>query len=174
MFFVARNAMNLENTVKNPELLAEAQALALSNAGQLLKTSTKPGFQLERRANRGGRPKGSFSHRENPLKRELHKEGLEIVRAAITAAKGGDVGAQRLLIDRLLPHGRLLKIKLPRVRTSADAVEVLATILELAAAGVLTAAEAADFSSLARSLIEATAMQEILTRLEALEQRVPR
>jgi hypothetical protein len=164
--------MNLENAVKNPDLLAEAQALALSNAGALLKTPSKPVIQLERKVNRGGRPKGSFSQRENPLKKELHKEGLEIVRAAIKAAKEGDVSAQRLLIDRLLPHGRLLKIKLPRVRTSADTVEVLATILELAAAGVLTSAEAADFSSLARSLIEATTMQEVLNRLEALEQRV--
>jgi histone H3/H4 len=164
--------MNLENNVKNPDLLAEAQALALSNAEQLVETSTKPSFQLERRVNRGGRPKGSFSARENPLKKELHKEGLEIVRACITAAKNGNVSAQSLLINRLLPQGRLIKLRLPKVRTSADAVQVLATILELASNGVITSAEAADFSSLARSLIEATTMQEVLNRLEALEQRV--
>jgi hypothetical protein len=134
----------------------------------LLKNLPKPELQLRRK---GGRPKGSFSRREGPLWRELCKEGLEIVRAAVVSAKAGDVGAQRLLIDRLLPHGRLIKIKLPRVRTPADAVELLSTILGLAADGTLTSGEAADFASLARSLIEVTAMKEVLDRIEALEQR---
>jgi len=149
---------------------AEAQALALGGVDDLVKTLPKPDLQLRR--NVGGRPKGSFSRRESPLKRELHREGLAILKACIAAAKGGDVGAQRLLVDRLLPHGRLIKIRLPRVRTSADAVEVLSAILELASQGVLTSAEAADFSSLARSLIEAVTLREVLDRLETLEQRM--
>ena len=65
-----------------------------------------------------------------------------------------------------------MKIKLPRVRTSADAVEVLSTILELASQGVLTSAEASDFASLTRGLIEAVTLREVLDRLETLEQRM--
>ena len=57
--------------------------------------------------------------------------------------------------------GGFSKIRLPKVRTSADAVSVLATILDLTADGVLTCGEAADLSSLARSLIEATTLQEV-------------
>jgi hypothetical protein len=162
------------NAHENSQMVAEAQALMLDGVEGLLETLPKTDLKLRRNGNVGGRPKGSrnrYSRRENPLRRELHKESLEIVRAAITSAKGGDVGAQRLLIDRLLPHGRLIKIKLPRVRTPADAVELLSTILGLAADGTLTSGEAADFASLARSLIEVTAMKEVLDRLEALEQR---
>ncbi len=161
--------MNVEKTAGNSDLLDKAQALALSDAEVLLKTMPK--LDMPRR-NVGGRPRGSFSRRENPLKRELHKEGLAIIKACIAAAKGGDVSAQRLLIDRLLPHGRTMKIKLPRVRTSADAVEVLSTILELASQGVLTSAEASDFASLTRGLIEAVTLREVLDRLETLEQRM--
>ena len=94
--------MNVEKTAGNSDLLDKAQALALSDAEVLLKTMPK--LDMPRR-NVGGRPRGSFSRRENPLKRELHKEGLAIIKACIAAAKGGDVSAQRLLIDRLLPHG---------------------------------------------------------------------
>lgn len=160
--------MNLENARENPVNGVEAQALASDNAGVLLKTLPKPVL----RRNVGGRPKGSFSRCENPLKRELHKEGMAVVRAAIAAAKGGDVGAQRIIIDRLLPRERLVKLALPRVRTAQDALQALATILDYAAEGAITTAEASNLSSLARSFIEIDAVARLKEQVAALKSKV--
>lgn len=94
------------------------------------------------------------------------------MRAAIAAAKGGDVGAQRIIIDRLLPRERLVKLALPRVRTAQDALQALATILDYAAEGAITTAEASNLSSLARSFIEIDAVARLKEQVAALESKV--
>jgi hypothetical protein len=118
-----------------------------------------------------GRPKGSFSQRENPLKKYLHRNGMDVVKKCVELAKGGDVSAMRLCVERLLPlpRGRLVRLDIPRVRTAHDATEALAGVFNCATAGEISGAEASEYAQLGHALIQATTLQEILERLEKLE-----
>lgn len=120
--------------------------------------------------NRRGRPRGTYSARMSPLKRILDGDAKAILQATIDAAKSGDVGAQRLLLDRLLPRERLIKVALPRIRCAADALEALARILHATAAGVLSPSEGSAMAALTGRYLEIDAMQRLEERIAQLEQ----
>ncbi len=167
--------MNVEITRENHANGGEAQALALSEADTLLKSLTKParqGFHRGRSGNPGGRPKGAYSYRTNPLRGLLSKEGRSVLKAVIVAAKGGDMAAARIVIDRILPRERLIKIALPKVRGAADALQMLGIIVDSVSAGMLTSTEANNLATLARNYIEISASAEVMDRLAALEAKV--
>ncbi len=89
----------------------------------------------------------------------------------VKAALSGDVSAAKLLLDRVLPAVRTVKIKLPKIERAADAMNALSQLLESAAAGEITATEAEGLSKLARSYLETDAMARLEERLAAVERR---
>lgn len=163
--------MTLQATLENNEKRAEAVALVQTHADALLKNLPKrePGFQPGRSGNPGGRPRGAFSRRTNPLRGLLNTEARPVLKAVIAAAKGGDMGAARIVIDRILPRERLIKIALPKVRSAADALAALGIILDSVASGEVSANEAASLATLARAYVEISNATELMARLEALE-----
>ena len=95
-----------------------------------------------------------------------------MLKAVITAAKGGDMSAARIVIDRILPRERLIKIALPKVRSAMDALAALGIILDSVSSGEVSANEAASLATLAKTYVEISNATELAARLEALEAKV--
>ena len=52
----------------------------------------------------------------------LADDGADVVQAVLTAAKGGDMQAARLVLDRIVPvrKGRSIRLDLPTIESAAD------------------------------------------------------
>jgi hypothetical protein len=66
-----------------------------------------------------------------------------VVRAVIEAAKGGDMTAAKIILDRIAPpcRGRPVRLDLPPIVSAADLVKALAAVADAMARGVLSAEE---------------------------------
>lgn len=124
--------------------------------------------------NPAGRPRGAWSKRTSGvgLGGLMARRGKAVLNACITAALAGDVAAQRLILERLLPRERLIRIELPKVRGPQDALKALAILLDCAAEGSITSAEAANLSAVAQRYIDVSAAQALQERLALIEKRL--
>lgn len=124
--------------------------------------------------NPAGKPKGA-RHRVTLLAERLMEDDAEaVVRAVIDAAKAGDVGAAKLVLDRLCPprKDRAVEFELPPIKTAADVCTAQAAVIEAVAAGDVTPQEGAAIAGLlehGRRAIETTDLEQ---RLAQLEQRM--
>ena len=102
----------------------------------------------------------------------LEGEAEALTRKAIELAKGGDTVALKLVLDRLLPKGRAIRLDLP-LRTLADLDEASETVRQALAAGTITLDEVGVLTNLLearRRLIETTELERRLAALEAAGQ----
>jgi hypothetical protein len=116
-----------------------------------------------------GRPPGSRNKATLAALALLEGEAEAITRKAIELAKEGDPTALRLVLDRLLPKGRAVRLDLP-LRTLADLDQATEAIRGALAEGSVTLDEVATLTGLVearRRLLETT---ELERRLAALEQ----
>lgn len=98
----------------------------------------------------------------------------DIVKQVIEAAKGGDMRAARLVIERLAPPARERLITfetLPGTEDAAGVAEAQAAILQAVAAGELTPGEAATLSGIVENRRKAIETQELEQRIQALEEQ---
>jgi hypothetical protein len=130
-------------------------------------TRFKPGQS----GNPTGRPPGSRNKYTIAMEALLEGEGEALTRKAIELAKGGDVTALRLCLDRLLPtrKDRHVPFALPKLETAADAVKATAALVEAVAAGRLTPSEAGELAKLVDGFARAAELHDIQQRLEKLE-----
>jgi hypothetical protein len=105
------------------------------------------------------------------LAEELLSGELEVVtRKLIELAKGGDVGALRLVIERVLPRrGRLVEFDLVAVEKASDLVRACSAILSATASGELSLEEARGFMGLVDQERRAIETADLAARIEALE-----
>ncbi len=94
-----------------------------------------------------------------------------VVNAVISAARGGDVAAARLILDRIVPPRRdsPIQFALPPIESAGDAVTAMASILRAVAAGDITPNEAGDVARLVETFARAHELHEIEGRVSALE-----
>ena len=100
----------------------------------------------------------------------LEGEAEVLTRKAIELALAGDTVALKLVLDRLLPKGRAVRLDLP-LRTLADLDQAIEAIRGALAEGSVTLDEVAVLTGLVearRRLLETT---ELERRLAALEQQ---
>jgi hypothetical protein len=119
-----------------------------------------------------GRPPGTRNKATLAALALLEGEAEALTRKAIELALAGDTVALRLVLDRLLPKGRAVRLDLP-LRTLADLDEAIEAIREALAEGSVTLDEVATLAGLVearRRLLETT---ELERRLAALEQQQP-
>jgi hypothetical protein len=149
----------------------------LDDVGLLLKNSLeprKPGFQPGNRANPRGRPAGTYGRRMSPLKRMLDFESNEILKRVCSEAKAGNMQAAALVLSRTLPKERLLHLaKMPKITDAATARQALSLLYEAASSGTITAGEAANLSTLAKSYAEVAELAEIKEQLAELKAQLP-
>src|SRR5262245_66386822 len=98
--------------------------------------------------NRAGRRRGSRNGTTSRMQRLLEADGEALARKAMDLAKGGDLAALRMCIDRLVPARKHepVAVDLPRLDTAADTVTAASTIVAAVAAGELAPAEGADIA----------------------------
>ncbi len=129
-------------------------------------------FERGQSGNPAGKPPGA-RHRITVLAETLMADDAEaVVRAVVAAAKGGDMTAARLILDRISPprRGCPVSFKLPTIETAADISKVLTVVLASVACGDLTPDEATAISGVVEVKRKAIETEELGARLTALEQ----
>jgi len=121
-----------------------------------------------------GRAKGSRNKITMACLDLLDGEGEALTRVAVQRAKKGDPVALRLVIERIMPRGRgrTATLSLPAVKRSADLVDACGAVIDAAASGELTLAEAESFMRILdgqRRIIES---QDLAVRVELLESKL--
>ena len=103
-----------------------------------------------------------------------------VVQAVIDAAKGGDMTAARLVLDRIAPpcRGRRVRLPLPQITAAADLVKALSAVTDAMARGVISAEEAQAAAAVLDHQRKAVETLDLERRIGALEQgalpRTPR
>lgn len=123
-----------------------------------------------------GNPKGTRTgskHKATLIAEKLlNGEIDEVVRAVITAAKGGDMAACRLVLERILPPckaGRAVKLALPGVSVATDLIPALGRITEAVAGGEITPEEGQHIAAIFEQQRRAIETVELEQRIAALE-----
>jgi uncharacterized protein DUF5681 len=128
-------------------------------------------FEPGQSGNPAGMRKGT-RHRITVLAEKLMADDTEaVVRAVVDAAKGGDMTAARLVLDRIAParKGCPISFPLPAIDTTADVTKALSAVVASIASGELTPEEATAVSSVIETKRKAIETQELEKRVVALE-----
>lgn len=122
-----------------------------------------------------GRPRGARHKTTVAVEKLLDADAKAITRKAIDLAKGGDVTALRLCLERIAPvrRGRIIVVQdMPDVKTASDVPVAISFILAAVAAGDLTADEAADFTAILDRFTRAIEVTDLEQRLATIEGRL--
>jgi hypothetical protein len=133
-------------------------------------------FEKGQSGNPAGKPKGA-RHKTTLLAEKLMQDDAEnIVNAVLAAARGGDMAAARIVLDRIAPARRdnPVSFDLPRIESAADAANAMAGILTAVAGGEITPAEAGEVAKLLDAYTRTLEATEFEKRLRALEERTCR
>ena len=121
--------------------------------------------------NPDGRPSGSRHRAALALDALAAGEANDILAAMVERAKGGDVPAATLILNRAWPQrkGRPTPVALPPVKTPADLVAATGALIAAMADGTLTAEEAQAAAAVMQVHRAALETLELETRVAALE-----
>ena len=102
----------------------------------------------------------------------MEDDARAVVQSVLDAAKGGDMTAARLVLDRIAPprKGRPVAFELPPVETAADVLAALGAVVRQVADGIITTEEGAAVAGLLEAKRKALETVEIERRLSALEE----
>ena len=119
--------------------------------------------------NPAGRTPGSGQLQK--LRDAIAEDVPEILASLVDAAKGGNINAARLILERVLPPLKAIEqavaLQLPDGTLTAKA----GALLDAAARGELTAAQATQLIAAVGTIGKITEFDELNTRLTQLEQR---
>lgn len=121
-----------------------------------------------------GKPRGA-KHRATRLAMELLESGIEDVAGVVVeAARGGDLMAARIVLDKLIPSAKERSVDLPKLPDTSTPAGVSAAqqqILEAVARGDITPGEANTLTSVLDARRKALELQDLEARITALENR---
>jgi hypothetical protein len=102
-----------------------------------------------------GRPKNARNLATRAMEELLDGEGETITRKCIELAKNGDLGAIRLVLERVLPvrKDRIIQVDIPSVKSLDDVAIALQSVVEAVGAGELSPSEGATFSGLLQTIL---------------------
>jgi hypothetical protein len=132
-------------------------------------------FPRGKSGNPRGKPKGA-RHKTTLLAEKLMSDDAEaVVRAVVEAAKGGDMTAARIILDRIAPvrKGRPVQFDLPSIETPSDLVPTMAAVVSAMSSGELTPDEASTVAGvieIKRRMLETIEIERRIAALEAREQ----
>ena len=120
------------------------KANQFSKASKIGKPRGKP-FEASNTIGKG-RPKGSLNKTTVALRELFSRDAVAIGEKVLTMAKEGDPMALRVVMDRIFPRrrGAPAPWNVPAIKTSADLTAAHLSLLEAAAKGELTPAEAQE------------------------------
>ena len=162
--------MTLHHDAENSETAGKVQAPSLVGTVETPWVA-RPFQRGGPSPNPRGRPRGSNRH-ATVLGGALRVAGPPILKKMVALAKDGDVSAARYVLDRCLPRERLITLDLPRMRETKDALAALDRILNAAAVGAVTPAEAAALTGVVGNWLSLSTAQVLEERLAAVESRL--
>lgn len=126
----------------------------------------KPGW-----AGGPGRPAGSRNKATVMLDQLAEGEAPALLQTVLGNAKGGDMAAARIVLDRIWPvrKSRPVSLSLPEINTAADVVAALGAVADAVGAGDLSPDEGAAVASILETKRKAIETVELETRVAALE-----
>ena len=130
-------------------------------------------FKKGKSGNSKGRPKGALNQTTLAAQALLDGEAEALTRKAIELAKGGDITALRLCLDRLLPprKDRPLVLAVPAIEDPNDLEQASAAVLRSVVAGEITPSEGQALASILEGHRKVVALADVERRLEELERR---
>ena len=133
--------------------------------------SGKKLFQKGQSGNPNGRPKGARNKTTLAVEAMLDGEHEAITRKAIDLAKGGDISAIRLCLDRIAParKDRHIEFALPKMQKASDAANAAAAIVAAVSVGELTPSEASELTKVVECYARTLQVSDFEARLERLE-----
>lgn len=114
-----------------------------------------------------GRPPGSGS--VGALRQAIEAHVPAIVERLTAAALGGDVGAARLLLERVVPPLRAVELPVEVELAGQSLADKGLAVVEAAAGGRLNLTQAASLLSALGAVARIVEIDELLRRIEALE-----
>ena len=135
-------------------------------------TAPKQGrFKPGQSGNPAGRPRGSRHATTVAIEALLDGDAETITRKAIEAAKGGDMVAIRLVMDRICPprKTRPVHIELPPIADAHGVADAQQEVLNAVAKGELLLDEAQALCGLLEARRKALETQELELRITELE-----
>lgn len=144
-------------------------------ANSVTKQRGRP-FRPGQSGNPRGKPKGS-RHATTVLAEQLLSSDIEaVVAKVVKKAKGGDMAAARLILDRVVParRGRAVRFSLPPVRAPSDVVSALAAVTAAVGCGEISSDEALQLSTVIEVAHRAIEAVDHESRLAAIEERMAR
>jgi hypothetical protein len=123
-----------------------------------------------------GKPIGARHKATLAAEALLDGEAETLTRKCVEMAKGGDITAMRLCLERILParKGRPIRIDIPAVSSASDIVEASSAVFAAVAAGDLTPTGGTDLGGLVELQRRAIETAELERRLVSIERRLNR
>jgi Family of unknown function (DUF5681) len=133
-------------------------------------------FEKGQSGNPAGRPPGSRNKATILAETMFQGEAETIIRMAIDKAKGGDITAIRLCLERVFPRlrDRATVFDLPPINGAPEALAALTTIVAGVRGGEFTAAEGSDLSKLVDHYLRALEAKDFEQRLHTLQGESPK
>ncbi len=105
------------------------------------------------------------------LEKIMADDGEGVVNAVLEAAKGGDMQAARIILDRICPprKERPISCKLPKLEDTSDLVAGISALIGAVANGELTPGEGQALASLIEAQRRTLETEDIEQRLTAVE-----
>ena len=131
-------------------------------------------FQPGVSGNPAGRPRGARNKRTLMAEEMLDRDGADIVDRLLRLAKGGDLAAIRMCIDRIFPRPRdaAASLELPPMTTAADAVAAMGAVMQGISDGDLSAHEGAQLAKVVAGFSQTISTARLEQRLDEIEQRL--
>jgi hypothetical protein len=147
--------------------------------GQKQRGQKQPGrgpgrpFQKGYSGNPAGRPVGARNRVTEMAEALLDGQAGALVDKCVELALEGNPAAIKLCLERIVPRvGRSVKFDLPPITGPGDLGPAMDAIARAAAAGALTASDAAEFSRMIETYGRAMATSDLDRRLRELEEIV--
>ncbi|WP_319241886.1 DUF5681 domain-containing protein [uncultured Propionivibrio sp.] len=119
-----------------------------------------------------GKPRGARNYATRLVMGLLEDGAAEIAKVIVEAAKGGDLAAARLVIERLAPpiRERPIDLSLPDTATAEGISQAQQIILEAVGNGTLLPGEATTLAGIVETRRKALETQELEARITLLEE----
>ena len=131
------------------------------------------GFKPGVSGNPKGKPKGARNHTTRAVLALLEGGVLEVTKSVLDAAKGGDLAACRLVLERIIPPSkeRPVSIDLPSTGSVQGCSDAQDAILQAVGVGDLLPGEGATLAAIIENRRRSIETVELESRITVLEQK---
>lgn len=131
-------------------------------------------FKPGQSGNPAGKPKGTRNHATRAVLKLMEGGAEEITQAVLKAARDGDMGAARFILERIAPplRERPISIDLPAIDTADGIAAAQSAILQAVGIGELLPGEGATLAGIIENRRKSLETKELADRIEELERKL--